>query len=614
MATEEAGSAHKHVTGLQPDQHGLQEGRIKTATEFSPLISTAPALTETRVLNPAVEQPENSGTNPKNSAVEEVAEVASINSNHSDKDWHSHVSSLLMWALPLIRLCVLLFLAGVGITVSQPSMDVIYYKLACQSLMKNSLAPPAEFRCDPVQSQQIVSTYLMWDNIVQLAVSLATCTKVSALSDIYGRKPFLTAFIVCFCVTYYIDYFLMLTSLGFPMWGLWAATAIGSCTGGLAAFMALFKAYITDITVALERVNGISFCLVSFTAGQLVGPLLSSVLLSHARRNEKIPKIPRVSDPSIASSFAVDPANLVPRSELVPLKASLFIFTLAAIFCFVLLLELRSERSRMKSRSASVILLQAPRPHLPTLSCRIWHGFTSFIEPLQLLTFPTKLRTEENAHNFKKIRLCVFLLSIAELFFSITILLTMIVEPQYTIYKYGWDSVTILNFLMSRSVAQIFGLAVFLPLLYKHIFPRFKHLHPVANTFDAADSWVMGSGVFLYSLDHLGKAFAPTGTVFVGLALAGSLATIVGPVAAAAPVKFFPSSKVGEFYGALALAQGIISLVAPMVVTSLYTHGVKHGFPGLSYIYTASILMTCCACVVTARMAVREKRSVSPSV
>lgn len=595
-----AGSAGNHVTDLQPDLGGPGKGPIKTASEFTPLISTEPAITETRALNPAVDKP-------KTAQVTDVSEVSSVISNSSDKDWLSHVGQLPLWSLPLLRICFLLFLVGVGMTVAQPSLEVIYYKLACQSLMQNSDAPPAQFRCDPVQSQLIVSTYLMWQNIVMSAVSLATCTKVSALSDIHGRKPFITAFVVLTSASYYITYFYMLTSTGFPMWGLWAATAVGSLSGGTPAFMALFKAYITDITVALERVKGMSYCIVSFSAGQIGGPLLSSLLLTHARK-KPMPKLPSILDPE-ALAPVPDAANLVPLAELIPLRVCLFVYSVAVIFSFVLLLELRSHRSRMKSRSASVVLLQAPRPHLPTLWSKIWHGFTSFIEPLRLLTFPSEFRNEENSHSFKRVRGCVFLLSLAELLFGIIILLAEIVEPQYTIYKYHWTSVKILNYSIARSCSVIFSLAVFLPLLYKHIFPRFSRLRPVANTLDAADSLVMACGLLLYSSAHIGKAFAPNGSVFVALTILGSLASVVGPVAAAAPVKFFPSSKVGEFYGAIALAQGIINLFTPMVITKLYTFGVRHGFPGASYCFTAATMLTCCGCIVSARLLVREKRS-----
>lgn len=596
------GSADNHVSDLQPNLGDPGKGPVSTASEFTPLISTEPLITETRVLNPAVD-------NPKTAQVTDVSEVSSVLSNSSDKDWLSHVGQLSLWSLPLLRICFMLFLVGVGLTVAQPSMEVIYYKLACQSLMQNDDAPPAQFRCDPVQSQLIVSTYLMWQNIVMSAVSLATCTKVSALSDIHGRKPFITAFVILTCASYYITYFFMLTSTGFPMWGLWMATAVGSLSGGTPAFMALFKAYITDITVALERVKGMSYCIVSFSAGQIGGPFLSSILLTHSRK-KPMPKLPTILDPQIAAVFASpDTANLVPLAELIPLRACLFVFTVAVVFSFVFLLELRSHRSRMKSRSASVVLLQAPRPHLPTVWSKIWHGFTSFIEPLRLLTYPSELRNEENSHKFSRIRGCVFLLSLAELLFGIIILLAEIIEPQYTIYKYHWTSVKILNYAIARSCSVIFSLGVFLPLLYKLIFPRFSRLRPVANTLDAADSLVMACGLLLYSSAHIGKAFAPNGTIFVALTVLGSLASVVGPVAAAAPVKFYPSSKVGEFYGAIALAQGIINLFTPMVITKLYTFGVRHGFPGVSYCFTSATMLTCCGCVVTARMLVREKRS-----
>lgn len=607
-AHKRASSISENTAFLQPNGEDSETTNERAKTEFTPLLSGEPMLTETPMLNPVLA----TDTGPEPASNADVSEVSSINSAHSDKDWLSHIRQLPLLSSPIARMCIFLFLAGVGITIQQPSMDVIYYKLACQSLIRNSNAP-LDQHCDPVQTQEIVSKYLMWDSVVSLVVSLATCTKVSTLSDIHGRKPFLTAFITCISASYYLTYFLVSTSSGFPMWGLWAATALGASTGGIQAFSALFKAYITDITTSLGRVHSMSYCLVSFSLGQIVGPLLSSVLLSYAKRNEP-GKIPRLSIPesSIPEVSPLDPANLVPTSELVPLRASLTVFTIATIFCFTCLLELRSHRSRMKSRSASMVLLQAPKPHLPSLWSRIWHSITSFVEPLRLLAFPSELRNEQNFDMFTRIRWCVILLAAEELLYDITVILTIIAEPQYCIYKFKWDSVTISNYSIARSCSVIFSLGIFLPLLYKHIFPRFKHLAPVATNFDTADCLVLSCGFVLFAISHFGKALAPNGSIFVGLALMGSLGSVVAPVSAAAPVKFFPSLKVGEFYGAFALAQGITHIFAPMIVTRLFTFGVKHAFPGLAYIYTSSLFLVCLLCVIVGRLLVRNKRGSTP--
>ncbi|KAK8439715.1 hypothetical protein ACI3L0_004616 [Candidozyma auris] len=556
---------------LQPFPRDAEHGRI--ASEVTPLISAGPVIAETEELNPAL--PGRSSPISKSKSVD--VDVASISSSHSDKDWVSHVGQLPLWASPICRMCVLLALVGIGITVAQPSMEVIYYKLACQSLGQN---------CTPKLTQELVSKYVMWDSVIDSAVSLTVCTKVTSMSDIHGRKPFLTAFVVMVCVSFYIKYFLMSRSSGFPMWGLWASTAVGSCAGGVSAFLALFKAYVTDITVAHERVNAISYCVVSFTVGQVLGPLVSSFLLNSAKR-------------------APQTDNQVPELELLPLRASLLVFTVASLFSFVLLLESRSHKSRMKSRSASVVSLQAPRPHLPTLWSKIGHYVSSFVEPLWLLTFPQELRTEENAFRFKAIKKCVILLSATELLLSTSILVTQIIEPQYTIYKFHWDSVAISNFSIARSMCVIFSLSVFLPLLYKHVFPRFKSLRPQANTLDAADAMVMATGLCVYACDHFAKAVAKNGSIFVALSMVGAFAGVVGPVAAAAPVKFFPSSKVGEFYGAMALAQGIVTLFSPMIFTRVYTFGVNHDFPGAPYIFTSTVFFILFACIIAARRAVR---------
>ncbi|KAF3992241.1 hypothetical protein FT663_01240 [Candidozyma haemuli var. vulneris] len=532
------------------------------------------------------------------------AESDSQDSDDWDKDWLSHVNSLSIWASPLSRISFVLFLVGIAITVSQASSEVINYKLACQVLIKNRLASPVEQQCDPVQTQEIVSTFLMWDLVIYSVVSLITCTKVSALSDIYGRKPFLTAFVVLTSVNSFIKYFLVSTTNGYPMVAMWCSTVIGATSGGSVALVALFKAYITDISRPLDRVSAMSCTVVAFSLGQIVGPSLSSFVLSYSNQNENaaIPKVPHVS------SDSPDQTNMVPRVELIPMKISLLVLTIASVFCIFLLPESRSHKSRLKSRSASMISLQANRTTLPSVWSRVLHFLKDYVKPLRLLIYPSELKTEENAHRFWRVRVCVFCLSNVEILSGVIMLSVMLIELQYCIYKYKWDSVTISNFTIVKSLLSIVGMGVIVPILYKYVFPRSKIFTPRSDTFDAADSLVMIVGLFLMVVAQFGASLAPNGSIYILFAITNSLSTCFGPVSAAAPVKFFPSSKVGEYYGATALASGLLNLFTPMVSTSLYKYGIREGFPGMPFVLTSLLALVSFISTVIAKWSIHETR------
>lgn len=535
--------------------------------------------------------------------------LAAIDSEDSDKDWYAHLNSLSVWASPLYRLCFVLFLLGICITIAQPSMEVIFYRLACQALTKNSNAPPNERTCDPVEEQKIVSTYLMWSSIINLVVSLATCSKASALSDIYGRKPFLTAFVVLLSVNFYMDYFLIAYSTGFPMVGMWIATIIGALSGGPLSLVALFKAFITDITDLArpqERVNSMSYALVAFSAGQIVGPLLSSLVLTHAKGKEgHLPKMPLVSD------LDADPANMIPSSELAPLKLLLLVLAIALLYSVFFLPELRSGKLRMKSRSASMVQLRSFAMKTNTVWSKLYHGIITHVSPLRLLIYPSELKTAENSRNFKRTRVTVICLTIIEILLSVVVTLIMLIELQYCIYKYNWESITISNFSMSRSLVNIVAMGVLLPLLYKLVFPRFERFAPKHNSFDAADALVMCIGFSLLTIALAGASVAPTGVEFAAFAFTGAFSAFSGPVAASAPVKFYPTSKVGEYYGAVSLSLGVLNLLTPMVSTALYKSGINQGFPGLPFVFISLLAFISFVCTIVAKWFQRTEIALS---
>lgn len=154
---------------------------------------------------------------------------------------------------------------------------------------------------------------------------------------------------------------------------------------------------------------------------------------------------------------------------------------------------------------------------------------------------------------------------------------------------------------MSRSLVNIVAMGVLLPLLYKLVFPRFERFAPKHNSFDAADALVMCIGLSLLTIALAGASVAPTGVEFAVFAFTGAFSAFSGPVAASAPVKFYPTSKVGEYYGAVALSRGVLNLLTPMVSTALYKSGINQGFPGLPFVFISLLSFISFVCTLVAK-------------
>ncbi|QWU90304.1 hypothetical protein CA3LBN_004665 [Candidozyma haemuli] len=510
----------------------------------------------------------------------------------SDEEWLSYIDNLPIWAAPLGRIACVLFFVGIAMTISAPSMEVIYYKLACQALIKDGAASE-ESQCDSVHTQEIVSTYLMWSSVISSIVSLATGAYISTLSDSFGRKPFLAFFVIMSCISSYANYFLITTTDGFPMLFMWLVTAITSCSGGVVALSALFRAYITDVTRPTNRVIGMSCTLVALSLGQIVGPSLSSYALSRANENGS------------SADTNSDSTNIIPSRELIPLKLALVVLTLASVFSIFFLPESRSRKSMMKSRSMTDAL-QINRAKVASIKSRIFEVVKTYFRPLRMLTFPPELKTVDNADRFSQIRKCIICLSIGEILMSVFMMSTILIELQYCIFKYKWDSITISNYQVAKSVVNIAGVGALLPFLYKFALPKIKRLTPKADTFDSLDFSLMYACLITMFFAQIGVAFSSSGTSFVVFSIINTLGAISGPVAASVPSKFFPSAKVGEFYGAVSLASGIFNLLTPMVGTALYKSGIRHGFPGMPFVFAALLAFMASKCSLIARWAVRD--------
>lgn len=487
--------------------------------------------------------------------------------NQEETKWINSLKELPWVQQPAVfKISFALFLVGLALSISSPLKQVIVYKLACQSLVRNS--PGAT--CDPVQVQQIVTNYQMWENIISPLVLIATTVEVCRLLDIYGRKFFISLFTACMLVGELIFYVVVSRTKGMPVWWMWFSTVVGLIAGGSSGISALCKAYLTDITKPSQRAYLIGIVFVGINVGTLLGPLILSFVLKIARQREHV---------SVSGSESTI-ENAVPRLELVPLRISMVIFFFLVVFNVFFLGESRSPVSRSKSRSASVALaLEAQQVRKFSFKDRVVRVFS----PLKILFYPEEYKTRENQHRFGRDKTIVMLLCGCDSMLIVLALVELILSPQYCIYKFQWDSVTLSYSMFADGLVSSLLMVSVAPLLFKHIWPYFGYKVKDRNV-DDIDILMLLVPMLIFTICSLGQASAPNTGTFIGFSVVLQTYNLAIPTLTAAIVKYFPALKTGELYGALSLAQGVTTLIFPVIFSQMFSFGVSHGKPQLPFV------------------------------
>lgn len=458
-----------------------------------------------------------------------------------------------------LKITIALFLVGFATGMEGPLKQVILYKLACQSLTDPSSSSNI---CDLNQVQTIVTNFSMWDSIVQATALMLTTAQVCRMLDIYGRRIFVIFFTFCFLCGQSIVYLAMSNSGGMPVWWMWFGTAVSMCVGGNPGITAICKAYIIDVAPPSERIYYIGFAMVGISIGGILGPLGSSALLEMARKHEQMSQNPLVQ-------------NMVPRLELVPLQGALAVLGLLFVYTVMFLGESRSPALRKKARAMSQTVSTPEKSGNPVLRV-----LRLYVRPLRILTYSDEFRTPENTHRFGKDRAIVVGLAVFEAVCLVFLLSPLLLVPQYCIYKFHWDSVTLSYSMFLLGLATTLVLVFVSPFIFNHVFPR---LGIAVNTkaFDAADSAVILLSLLCYGFCLAGQAAATNTPTMIVFTVALQSWNILPPTITAAIVKYFPTSKTGELYGAISLTQSITSLVVPAALSRTFVLGIRLGHPEL---------------------------------
>ncbi|KAK6457640.1 multidrug efflux protein [Scheffersomyces xylosifermentans] len=481
-----------------------------------------------------------------------------------------------------------LFLTAMALTIGEPARQLITYQLSCNSVARNGM-------CDPVASQLLVSTVTQYSSFVATVFALLASSKIGELSDQYGRQPFFALFISANLLHKFINYSLYTHSKTLPFASLIASTALANVFGGMSTFIALMQAYISDVCEPHQRIYQMGLAIASLNIGQAIGPIISTFISAQFKN--------QITDMPHFHVAALTTEGEIKRKDIAPLQVELAIFILLTIYSVFILPESRSDKAQTKSRSNSVssrlsgtsgnsgrgdAFAQLQALEQPTLAARAGRLLNVF-RPLLLLTYPSSVVSSNNKPREGKYRFVI----VSTILLSGTIasmasaLGGMII--QYGIFRFDWGTDEISYTLTIFSTSMCLMLIVGSPIITHTILRKWCGFTVMKRQLDMIDFCVILYARIVDVIAFVAMAYANSTWQLIGSLSLVSLGAPGGPTVASALLKFFPPSKVGEFFGAMSLLENLIGLVVPFGTLQVFKYGMSIGAPQLGFLLLAFV-------------------------
>lgn len=490
-----------------------------------------------------------------NDDVDENDEDASSRNIDRHTYGRSDLTDLSYWKRPTVaKIGAVLALFELGMGVAGPLEQLIYYKLACQSLDKSG-------KCDRLAAQKIVTNFVMGNEIITHVISIATAAKIGQLLDVYGRKIFLLIFAVAAVLGKALIYWAMSSSDGMPRLSMWAGLVVTLMFGGLQGLNSLCRAYVAETNTPKTRTYAMGLAMVYLNFGTLGGPLLLNIL-----QREK-------TDEGNTANVQIL-LGVVSGRDLLPLRVGIAVLAILAFYCIVLLPELRSVRDEKKSQEA---MENAER------SLSFWRRATP---PLHALVFPKLYFSRKTAVKYNRARSAVALLICTNCVLLMISEVVVTLSKQYTVFRYHWELPQLARYFALNGVCNLFMYSVVSPLLLKFLLPGLG-FQSSDYVLDEIDTALLLCTSLVNAVMVFARAFAPTTWTFLGVCAMDSFSVLSAPGLLSALAKFYPTSKMGELYGALAFTQSALAIVSTPILSKVFTLGTHVGFAGLPFVVLA---------------------------
>ncbi|KAK6463062.1 major facilitator superfamily domain-containing protein [Scheffersomyces coipomensis] len=483
----------------------------------------------------------------------------------------------------VIMLGIIPFLFALATSSGESTRQVITLKLACNFLSEKDENGGIIKQCNATDAQLLMSNLQMCFSVCSGIITLIASGKIGPLSDQYGRRLFIIISVSFFFLGRTLKFLLMyhFTSLKFiPMVFFEILTNLG---GGSISLVTLSNCYISDVVEPHERIYSLGLGIASLFIGFSTGPLIGNFLLSLSTK----------------MSNSIDINTTIAEGEFVPLKFELCIYAIVALYSIFVLPESRSAKARRKSRSLSISSsssLILTSPHLasqedtPT-SIQKFINQINFLKPLRLLLLPEEVVNRQNMSRVNKDRAAVMMLIISDCILAVTGISLGEINILYGIYNFGWSQRDIGHLLAIGFSTKATVLIILCPIINHKVFQKGFKFKVMRKQFDMVDFSMIYLGLSCEALGLLLLMFMPTThTFFAGIMLAG-LGSISSPALNSSVIKFYPESKIGELFGAIALLKNLLVILGPVTFLSIYKYALEYwNKPGAVFFVAGSIM------------------------
>ena len=411
-------------------------------------------------------------------------------------------------------------------------------------------------QCRIPEVQALVSKFMLYLTVIPGILSAIMAPKLGALSDRYGRKPFMIISssglflteIITILVAKYPD------SLHYR-W-LLAGAAFDGISGSFTVGMALTHAYAADCTSPPKRGVAFGYFHACLFTGIAFGPLIAAVLIE-----------------------ATHELLLV------------FYVALGIHTAFIFFVALAVPESLTKKRQ-----LLAREKHARAGEGLIWGGYTSvwawrklnILEPLKVL-WPT------GPGSSSRLRTNLFLLASVDTIIFGVAMGAMTVTVYYMGFQFGWGTAQTSVFIFLVNTTRVSCLVILLPLLNYLVRTRRANKQRRESGFaipeknsgsDNLDLNIIRTAVLFELLGFCGYAIARTGTLFAAAGVVTAIGGIGSPTLQSALTKHVPHDRVGQLLGATGLLHALARVVAPIVFNLIYA-GTVNTFPQTVFVVLA---------------------------
>ncbi|KAM9926287.1 hypothetical protein OXX59_003325 [Metschnikowia pulcherrima] len=515
---------------------------------------------------------------------ESYSAIVEDDSEHLDEDasWlrdqrNSHKSLHWLFRPSVVMVGLTIFMFAFAYSSAEGTKQMIQFKLACNSIRTSS----GNDYCDPAETQVLVSSLQQAYSIASGIAMIVASGKVGPLSDQYGRKIFLIGIIVFQMIGKFSRYTLMSTYPNLQFSLMVGTEFLANCFGGLLTVMTLANCYVSDIAEPHQRTYYLGINMASLFVGMSTGPLVGNFIISIFKKQSLNTQPEAKYGPDLSS------ADFMPlRFELV----TLFLLTLFIVF---VLPESRGQHARRMSRSlSSTPSVTSLRPNITPNKTERFLGSFNFLRPLRLIFYPRDSVHRSRHKYIKSTRIAVLLLILTDCF--VTSLAAALGETYvlYGIYKFKWTAVDIGHLMAITCSSRAVILIVISPLLSYNLLQKKLGLEPNKKRFDYID---YGTVMIAFVFESVGQfliSVSPSGILFLGCLMLNSVASLATPAINSSIVKFYPESKIGEVFGAMAIVKNIFSIVSPVAVLGIYKTSVsKWHFPQVIFLVFCGVFL-----------------------